>query len=119
MGSVKSEISKLEKQLRLAELGPDPKFFEKVLDDKVLIVAENGEPFPAKRRVVGAHQPGKSPKFTDVQMSDMKIIDHGTAAVVTCRGTYKTDKGTVALKFVRLWVKKKKGWKIVAGSISK
>src|SRR6266404_1709183 len=112
MGSVKSEIARLEKQLRLAELGPDPKFFEEALDDKVLIVSEGGEPFLAKRKVVGAHQPGKAPKFSNVQMSDIKIMDHGTAAVVTCRGTYKTDRGSISLKFMRVWVKKKRGWKI-------
>jgi hypothetical protein len=51
-------------------------------------------------------------------MSDMKIIDHGTAAVVTCRGTYEAPQSSVTLKFMRLWIKKNNGWKIVAGSIS-
>jgi hypothetical protein len=31
----------------------------------------------------------RDPKFTRVEMSDMKILDHGTAAVVTCRGTFE------------------------------
>ena len=31
MDTVQSEIAALEERLRLAELGPDPKFFEEVL----------------------------------------------------------------------------------------
>jgi hypothetical protein len=117
--TVDAEIAELEERLRLAELGPDPKFFEEVLDDNVVLVSEDGQPFFAKRKVVGAHQPGTGPKFTRVEMSDMKIIDHGTAAVVTCRGIYEGPKSSVSLKFMRVWLKKNNRWKIVAGSISK
>lgn len=58
-------------------------------------------------------------KFTRVEMSDMKIIDHGTAAVVTCRGIYEGPRASASLKFMRVWLKKNNRWKIVAGSISK
>ena len=102
MSTVETAIAELEERLRLAELGPDPKFFEQVLDDKV----------------VDAHRPRKAPKFTRVEISDMKILDHGTAAVVTCRGTYESPPSSVTLKFMRVWVKKNNYWKIVAGSIS-
>jgi ketosteroid isomerase-like protein len=119
MGTVKTEIAELEEDLRLAELRPDSKFFEEVLDDNVVLVSEDGQPFFARQKVVDAHQPGTGPKFTRVEMSDMKIIDHGTAAVVTCRGTYEGTKSSISLKFMRVWLKKSDGWKIVAGSISK
>jgi len=52
-------------------------------------------------------------------MQDMKIIDHGTAAVLTCRRIYGCAKSSVSLKFMRVWLKKNNRWKIVAGSISK
>ena len=90
-----------------------------MLDDNVVIVSEDGQPFSAKRKVVGAHQLGTGPKFSRVEMSDMKIIDHGTAAVVTCRGIYEGSKSNVSLKFMRVCLKKNNRWKIVAGSISK
>jgi hypothetical protein len=49
----------------------------------------------------------------------MEIVDHGTAAVVTCRGTYESSDGTLTLTFMRVWLKKNNRWQIIAGSVSK
>jgi Domain of unknown function (DUF4440) len=114
---VQSEIAALEERLRIAELGPAPKFFEDALADDAVLVSD-GQPSFAKSQIVQAHQPGKAPKFTRVEMSDMNVLDHGSAAVVTCRGTYESDQGSATLRFMRVWVKKSNGWQIVAGSIS-
>lgn len=119
MNSVEAEITVLEESLRLAELGPDPAFFEDILAENVVLVTENGEPTLAKNKVVAAHQPGKGPQFTRVEMTDMKIVDHGTAAVVTCQGTYEGPQGSQTLKFMRVWQKKNERWQVIAGSISK
>jgi hypothetical protein len=117
MSFVQNEITALEERLRLAELGPDPAFFEEALaDDAVLVSA--GKPAVAKAQVVQAHQPGKGPKFTRVEMRDVKIIDHGVAAVVTCEGVYEGPQGSFTLKFMRVWLKKNGRWQIIAGSIS-
>ena len=119
MSLVQSEIAALEERLRVAELEPDPKFFEEALADEVVLVVEDGQAFFAKSKVVEAHQPGTGPKFTRVEMSDMKIVDHGLAAVVTCNGTYESPQSSVTLKFMRVWVKKNSRWQIIAGSLSK
>jgi ketosteroid isomerase-like protein len=119
MSAIQTEIAVLEERLRLAELGPDPKFFEETLADDAVLVSEEGQLLLAKSKVVEAHQPGKGPKFTRVEMKDMKIIDHGTAAVVTCQGTYEGPKSSATLKFMRVWLKKDNRWQIIAGSISK
>jgi ketosteroid isomerase-like protein len=116
--SVQDEIAALEEQLRQAELGPDPKFFETHLADDAVLVSQGGEAAIAKSQIVEAHRPGAGPKFTRVEMSDMTIIDHGTAAVVTCKGVYEGPQGVVTLKFMRVWLKKNNQWQIVAGSIS-
>ncbi len=76
---------------------PDPAFFEEVLDDNVILVSEDGHPFFAKPRVVSAHQPGAGPKFIRVEMCNMQIVEHGTAAVVTCRGTYEGHNFSISL----------------------
>lgn len=110
--SVTREIMELENRLREAELGPDPDFFEAVLADDAILDGQR-----AKAKVVEAHRPGKGPKFTRVEMSDFQIIDHGTAAVVTCKGTYEGPQWSGSLKFMRVWVKKSDAWQIVAGSI--
>lgn len=111
------EILKLEERLRQAELGPDPTFFEEFLDDKAVMVS-GGEATFTKKKVVEAHQPGAAPKFINITMSDIQIIDHQNGAVVTCKGSYETSMGTHNLKFMRVWVKKPEGWRIVAGTIS-
>jgi hypothetical protein len=119
MSPVQSEIAGLEERLRLAELGPDPGFFEEVLDEELVIAGEDGQAFFAKSKVVEAHRPGRGPKFTRVEMSDMNIVDHGMAAVVTCKGTYENAQSSVTLKFMRVWLKKNNCWQIIAGSVSK
>src|SRR5689334_11390773 len=105
MSSVQEEISALEERLRLAELGPEPGFFEEALPDDAVLVSE-GKTRIAKAQIVQAHQPGKGPKFTRVEMRGLKIVDHGVAAVVTCEGIYEHAEGSVALKFMRVWLKK-------------
>jgi hypothetical protein len=116
MPDTRSEIVSLEERLRLAELGPDPKFFEEVLADGVVLL-QDGQTFP-KAKVVQAHQPGAGPKFTRVEMSDMNIIDHDVAAVVTCRGTFEGPSSTTTLKFTRVWLKTRDRWQIIAAAVS-
>ena len=112
------EIAILEERLRAAELGPDPAAFEELLADDVILVAENGEPFFAKQKVVDAHRPGEGPKFTRVELRDVQIVDHGSAAVVTCTGSYEGPHGSATLRLMRVWVQKEAGWRIVAGTVS-
>ena len=119
MSRVQNEIAELEERLRIAELGPDAQFFADALADDVVLVDPEGEAALAKSIVVEAHQPGKGPKFTRVEMADRKIVDHGTAAVVTCRGTYETSQGSFTLKFMRVWAKKDDRWQIIAATVSK
>ena len=116
MTSVESEIASLEERLRQAELGPDPDFFEKHIDDNMVFISD-GKASRPKSQIVEAHRPGKGQKFTRVEMSDMKIVDQGVAAVVTCKGTYEGPNGTHLLNFMRVWIKDGDSWKIVAGSM--
>jgi len=110
--STREEILALEEQLRLAELGPDAAFFERVLADDVLLDGQL-----AKAKVVDAHRSTGTAKFSKVEMTDFKIHDHGQAAVVTCTGRYEAPGGGHTLKFMRVWLKKSQGWQIIAGSV--
>lgn len=109
--STRDEILALEEQLRQAELGPDPTFFETHLADDVLLDGQR-----LKAKVVAAHQPGSEPKFTQVTMRDLAVVDHGQAAVVTCVGSYERPGQTVTLRFMRVWLKKGDRWQIIAGT---
>jgi hypothetical protein len=117
MSELETEILALEEQLRVAELGPDPKFFEETLANEAVLISENGQESFVKAEVVKAHQPGHDPKFTRVEMSSMKIVDHGAAAVVTCKGTYEGSQGRTTLRFMRVWLKKNNRWQIIAGAV--
>jgi uncharacterized protein (TIGR02246 family) len=118
MPTLTEEILALEEQLREAELGPDPAFFKaRVADDAVMLGGDGTAAF-AKQQIVEAHQPGKGPKFVQVDMTDVKIIGHECAAVVTCAGTYVTADKSFTLRFMRVWVRKAAGWQIVAGTVT-
>ena len=63
LGNVQLEVQELEARLRQAELGPDPEFFEEMLDDKAVLVADQvgvGPPIAHVRMVaaMGAHDRG-------------------------------------------------------------
>jgi hypothetical protein len=118
MPNLEEEIRALEEQLRQAELGPDPGFFETHLADEAVMLMGKGNASFAKTQIVDAHRPGKGPKFIQVEMSEMKIIAHECAAVVTCAGTYATADAAFRLRFMRVWVRKAAGWRIVAGTVA-
>lgn len=106
------EIKSLESRLIQAELGPDPKFFEEILSDDAIL-----DGVKAKARVVAAHQPGGSAKFTRVEMSEFEYIAHGAdVVVVTCKGVYEGPKTSASLKFMRVWHRRDGRWWIIAGS---
>jgi len=110
--SVHDEILALEEQLRQAELGPDPAFFERRLADDAVLDGQL-----AKSKVVAAHQPGGPAKFTKVAMSDFRLLEHGPAVVVTCTGVYEGPSASHTLKFMRVWLKRGTDWQIIAGSV--
>jgi ketosteroid isomerase-like protein len=114
--STKSEIEKLEEELRQAELGPDAAFFERHIDDAMVFVA-SGQASKPKKQIVEAHKPGQGQGFSRVEMTEMEIIDHGNTAVVICTGQFDGDRGAFELKFMRVWAKSETGWKIVAGAM--
>ncbi|HET7538563.1 MAG TPA: nuclear transport factor 2 family protein [Polyangiaceae bacterium] len=81
---VESEILALEEQLRQAELAPDPAFFERRLADDAVLDGQL-----QKSKVIAAHQPTGTAKFTKVEMSNFRLHEHGPAVVVTCTGCMK------------------------------
>jgi len=116
--SVRSEIAALEERLRLAELGPDPAFFQSTLSDDV-VLTQNGNLVLTKQQVVDGHQPPRGGrKFIDVQTRHLRIAEHGQTAIVTCEGVFTTpDRNAVSLRVMRVWHRTADGWKIIAASI--
>ena len=115
--NTRKEIQILEERLREAELGPNPETFEELLADNAVLVDQSGQAAKAKLKVVEAHRAGKGPKFTAVEISDVQIVDHGSVAVVSCKGRFEGPQFSGTLKFMRVWQRKNGRWQIVAGSI--
>ena len=109
--SAVDEVKALEERLRLAELAPDPSFFQEFIANDAILDHQR-----LKSKVVEAHQPGKGPKFTKVEMKDMEFVDRGLAVVVTCKGRYTTAERTFELAFMRVWMKTPDGWRIIAAT---
>ena len=112
--SVREEILALEEGLRLAELGTDPAFFTATLADEMLMDGQRH-----KARIVAAHQPGSGNDFTNIEMRDFDVVDHGNAAVVTCTGVFEGPRWSGTLRFQRTWLKKDGRWQVIACSTLK
>jgi hypothetical protein len=110
MGSL-AEVKELENKLRLAELGPDPQFFADHIADGALLDGQR-----LKDKVIAAHQPGKDPKFTKVEMSGYEYSDHGDAVVVKCTGAFEGPQWSGTLHFMRVWLRRSGRWQIIAGT---
>jgi translation initiation factor 6 (eIF-6) len=55
---------------------------------------------------------------SSVQKEIAALDQLGTAAVVTCKGKFEGPQFSGTLKFMRVWLKKRDRWRIIAGSIS-
>lgn len=119
MVTVEKEIADLEERLRQADLKPDPEFFQSHLDDQMVLMVDGDIcSHSPKAYIVDKHQPGKAQKFDRVEVSELKILDQGGTAIVTGFGSYEGPDGKFAVNFMRVWVKKAEGWRIVAGSMT-
>lgn len=119
MPSVETEIAELEELLRQADLKPNPTFFQTYLDDKMVLMVDGDIcSHSPKAYIVDKHQPLKAQRFDRVEITDLKILDQGDTAIVTGFGNYEGPDVSFSLNFMRIWVKKAEGWKIVAGSMT-
>ncbi len=119
MSSVENEIAELEELLRLADLRPDPGFFQRHLDDQMVLMVDGDIwSHSPKAYIVDRHQPGKAQKFDRVEIMERKILDQGGTAIVTGFAKYEGPDGMLAMNFMGIWARKPDGWKIVAGSLT-
>jgi ketosteroid isomerase-like protein len=119
MNSVEAEIFELEECLRQADLAPDPAFFQKYFDDGLVLMADGDIcSHSPKAYIVDRHKPGRALQFDRVEIADLKIMEQGSTVVVTGFSSYQGPSGNFSINFMRIWVKKPEGWKVVAGAIT-
>ncbi|HNB23215.1 MAG TPA: nuclear transport factor 2 family protein [Candidatus Melainabacteria bacterium] len=119
MSNVEYEIAELEEQLRQADLKPNQNFFQNHLDDQMVLMVDGDIcSHSPKAYIVDKHHPAKAQRFDRVEITEMKILEQGDTAVVTGFANYEGPDGRFSMNFMRIWVKKEDGWKIVAGSMT-
>lgn len=115
--TVQTEITELEEQLRQADLNPDSDVFANLLDDRFVMMVD-GKICSPKQHIVEMHKPVNAQKFESIKIEEMKIVEQGDTAIVTCVGHFEGEKGNFSMNFMRVWLKKAEGWKIIAGAMT-
>jgi len=113
--SDEQQIKTLSDQLARAYVKEDISFFQKYLADDYTGVYSSGTPYTKTESL----QPGAL-KYESFDVREMKIRIYGNTAVVTslasATGTVRKDGKPFSGLFrtIRVWVKQKEGWKLVA-----
>ena len=117
MNSTSAEIRDLEDRITQAERVADPDFFDRIIAPGFSFIAQDGS-VVTKEKVLEAHRPAGSRKFTRYEAGDPAVADFGDAAVATVRVELSAVSGQqVTLQFTRFWHKRDDQWQIVGGAV--
>jgi ketosteroid isomerase-like protein len=112
-GNVEEQIKTLSEQLSKAYVKGDTSFFEKYLADDYLGINASSQPYTKTESL----KPG-AVKYDSFDVHEMKIRVYGDTAVVTSltssKGAFGGKPFSGDFRTIRVWVKQKDGWKLVA-----
>jgi hypothetical protein len=113
-------IQALEERLRLAMLHSDVPELDALIDDDLLFVGPEGGLY-TKADDLELHRSGAQ-KISQAHWHDIKMRSYGSTCitVVTAQlaGTFKGAPFSGLFRYVRTWVQRERGWRVVAGSVS-
>ena len=114
-----SEIIKLEEKLRHAMLNSDVKKLDELIDDSLIFTSPNGN-IITKSMDLQVHRL-KEQKITKLSPSEQVIQVHDNCVIVSVKmelvGTYNDISISGDYRYLRVWMQKSVGWKVVAGSV--
>jgi len=117
---VKSEIIKLEEELRQAMLNNNVEKLDELIDDSLVFMIPDGN-VATKQMDLLAHR-DKIQKISELTASEQIIKFHENFAVVTVKvklaGIYGKIDISGKYRYLRIWKKISNNWKIVAGSVT-
>ena len=120
-GDTAQELIALERSFNQALLRADSKAVERIHADDLVFTNADGS-VTNKADLIGSIQSGDL-KFDSIEMSDVKVQDLGSVAVVTGRvvetGRFKTNDLSGLYRFTDIWAKRNGRWQIVAGHETK
>lgn len=113
-------ISKLEEELRHAMCNSDLAKLEQLLSDDLVFTTHTGAVI-GKQDDLTSHK-NRDFSFTQIKLSEQKIIPLSTTAVVTTQafieGEYKGNPSSGHFRFTRVWDKQSGQWQVIAGHAS-
>ena len=114
------DIVKAEERLRLAMLNSDVNSLDQLVSADLLFTTHFGQ-LLGKQQDLQAHQSGAL-RFHHLEPSEMHIQMHNSFAIVSVRmqvaGEYLAQPFSEALRYTRVWAKRKDGLCVVGGHIS-
>lgn len=112
-------IETLEDNLRQAMLTSDVAVLDELIADDLVWTMPTGQ-VVNKQFDLDAHRSGVF-RFTKIEISDRQIHDYSNCVVVTLKaelaGAVNKEVFSETYRFTRVWVKRQKGWQVVAGHV--
>lgn len=116
---MKSEIIKLEEELRLAMVNSDVDKLDELIDDSLIFTTPDGK-IATKQMDLEVHR-SQVQKISELVPSEQIVKIYENCAVVTVKmkliGDYNGINISGLYRYTRLWAKIDDKWKIVAGSV--
>jgi len=115
-----THIRELEERLRLAMLHSDVPELDALLDDDLLFVGPEGGVY-TKADDLELYRSGVQ-KVSQADWQDIQMRFYGstyiTVVAAQLAGTFKGAPFSGLFRYVRTWVQRERGWRVVAGSVS-
>lgn len=116
---MQEEIRRHEERLRQAMLAGDVDELDRLLDDALLFVGPDTRVY-GKADDLALHRT-RTTRFTCLEVRDLRLAVHGDVAVVTTAadlaGEYAGAPFAGRYRYLRTWVKRPGGWRVVGGSV--
>jgi len=116
---LKTEVLKLEEELRLAMLHSDVKKLDELIDDSLIFISPSGG-VATKSMDLQAHKM-KIQKMSKLSPSEQVIQIYDNCVTVCVKmeivGTYDAISISGTYRYLRVWSKIGDVWKVVAGSV--
>lgn len=113
-------IGEVEERLRLAMLQSNVVELDALIDDELLFVGPDGHVY-TKADDLELHRSGAQ-RLSQADWCEIQAHYYGSACITVVAaqlaGTFKGQPFSGLYRYVRTWVQRESGWRIVAGSVT-
>jgi hypothetical protein len=114
------QIQAYEERLRIAMLHSDVAELDVLIDDDLLFVGPGGGIY-TKADDLALHRLG-SQRLSQAEWQEVAVRSYGTTTCITAvsaqlAGTFMGEPFSGLFRYLRTWVQREDGWRVVAGSV--